>query len=325
MFNVNIARHICAMILTALAGCALAQTYPNRPIKIIVAYPPGGVADIMARAIGVKLADALGQPMIVENKTGAGGLIGTEFAAKQAPDGYTLLLGNAASLAVSVSMYPKKTPYDPMKDFTPIAQLAAGPLVLVVNPALNVQNVPQLIELAKAKQGGLNAGVPAMGSFHYLLTELLKSRAGVVWTTVPYNGSSPMLFDLVGGQTHFAFDNIPSSIAFIKAGKLRGIAVSGTVRSPLLPELPTLVELGFPDLVGFGWFGLLAPAGTPKAIVDRLNAEAIKAVRTPEFRTYLASQALDPVGNTPEEFAAFIRDEIVKWTKVAKEAGARIE
>ena len=197
--------------------------------------------------------------------------------------------------------------------------------MLVAHPGLNVTNVAQLIELAKTKQGSLNAGLSAVGSIHHLLTESMKFKAGVKWTNVPYKGSGPMLTDLIGGQTDFAFDNIPSSLQFIKAGKLRGLAVSGTVRTPLLPDLPTLIESGLAGVEGVAWHGLLAPPGTPKAIIDRLHAEAVKVLRAPEMVTYLAGLGLDGIGNTPAEFAAFIRDENVKWAKVAKEAGAKIE
>ena len=320
----NFVRRLCAAMLLLAAGGALAQSYPNRPIKLIAPYPPGGTTDIVARAVGNKLSEALGQPVVVENKTGAGGLIGHDFVAKAAPDGYTLLLGNSASLAVSVSMYAKM-PYNPITDFAPITELAAGQLVLVAHPGLNVTNVAQLIELAKTKQGSLNAGLSAVGSIHHLLTESMKFKAGVKWTNVPYKGSGPMLTDLIGGQTDFAFDNIPSSLQFIKAGKLRGLAVSGTVRTPLLPDLPTLIESGLAGVEGVAWHGLLAPPGTPKAIIDRLPAEAVKVLRAPEMVTYLAGLGLDGIGNTPAEFAAFMRDENVKWAKVAKEAGAKIE
>ncbi|MBK7471289.1 MAG: tripartite tricarboxylate transporter substrate binding protein [Betaproteobacteria bacterium] len=320
----NFVRRLCAAMLLLAAGGALAQAYPNRPIKLIAPYPPGGTTDIVARAVGNKLSEALGQPVVVENKTGAGGLIGHDFVAKAAPDGYTLLLGNSASLAVSVSMYAKM-PYNPITDFAPITELAAGQLVLVAHPGLNVTNVAQLIELAKTKQGSLNAGLSAVGSIHHRLTESMKFTAGVKWTNVPYKGSGPMLTDLIGGQTDFAFDNIPSSLQFIKAGKLRGLAVSGTVRTPLLPDLPTLIESGLAGVEGVAWHGLLAPPGTPKAIIDRLHAEAVKVLRAPEMVTYLAGLGLDGIGNTPAEFAAFIRDENVKWAKVAKEAGAKIE
>jgi len=324
LFKTKLLRHLFTTLVLAFAAHAAAQSYPSKPIHLIAPYPPGGTTDILARAIGAKLSDALGQPVVVDNKTGAGGLIGHEFVAKAAPDGYTLLLGNSAALAVSVSLYPSM-PYDPMKDFAPVTELAAGQLVLVANPGLNVQSLPQLIQLAKNKPGTLNAGLSAVGSIHHLLTESMKSKAGVKWTNVPYKGSGPMLVDLIGGQTDFAFDNIPSAIGFIKSGKLRAIAVSGLVRTPLLPDVPTVTESGLAGVEGVAWHGLLAPAGTPKAIIDRLNMETAKILRTPEMKDYLARQGLDPVGNTPEEFAAFIREENVKWAKVAKEAGAKLE
>ena len=316
--------------IAVLAACglfsslALAGGYPDRPIKLIAPYPPGGTTDILARAIADRLSAALGQPVIVENRDGAGGIVGHNFVAKAAPDGYTLVLGNSAMLAVSVSLFPD-LPYDPIKDFAPITEAAAGPLVLDVKPALPVNTVKDLIDLAKAEPRKLNAGLAAIGSMHHLVTDQIKAITGAEWTDVPYKGSAPMLLDLLGGQIDFGFDNIPSSLAYIKAGRLRAFAVTSPTRTSLLPDVPTLQEAGISGVEALAWHGVLAPAGTPQPIVNQLHDEIVKIIKSPEMKARLAELGLEPVGSSPSEFGQFIRDENVKWAKIAKEANVKLQ
>lgn len=306
-----------------VATRALADGYPNRPIRLITPYPAGGTTDIVARALATPLSQALGQTIIVDNRVGSGGLIGHDAGAKAAPDGYTLLLGNSTMLAVSVSLYPSM-PYDPIKDFAPISLLAKGGLVLMVNPKVPVKTVAELIAYAKQNPNKLNAGLSSLGTIHHLLNDALKKIIGADWLNVPYNGSTPMLVDLMGGQVELAFDNIPSAVGYVKAGRLRAIAVSGETRSALLPDVPTLREAGIP-LSGVSWHGLLAPAGTPKNIIDLLYREAAKIIKTPNIQADFERLGLDPVGGTPAEFAQFIKDENLFWAKIAKESGAKLE
>jgi len=318
--------------LAAAAGLGLlastlaagADDYPSRPIRLIAPYPPGGTTDIVARYVANGLSKSLGWTVIVENRAGAGGIVGHDSVAKAAPDGYTLVLGNSAMLAVSVSLFPK-LPYDPVKDFAPITEAAAGALVLVVKPALPVHSLRELLDLAKKEPGKLNAGLSALGSMHHMTTEVIKKRAGVAWTNVPYKGSAPMLIDLLSGQTDFAFDNIPSALPYIKAGKLRAIAVSGPTRSDLLPDVPTLEESGMKGVEALAWHGVLAPARTPEPIVKRLHDEIVKLLKTDEMKKRLNDLGLEPVGSTPAAFATFIRDENVRWAKISKEAGVKLE
>ncbi len=315
---------LAAAVFGLFSAAAFAGDYPDHTIRIIAPYPPGGTTDILARAIGQELSQVLKQSVIVDNRTGTGGMVGHDYVAKAAPDGYTLVLGNSAMLAVSVSLFPN-LPYDPVKDFAPITEAAAGALVLVVRPTLGVKSLQELIALAKAKPGKLNAGLSAIGSMHHLTTEMVKTKAGVTWTNVPYKGSAPMLLDLLGGQTDFAFDNIPSALPYIKSGQLIPIAMTGTNRSDLLPDVPTMAQAGMPGVEALAWHGVLAPAGTPKPIIDRLHDEVVKILKKPDMVARLSSFGLEPVGNTPAEFLQFIRDENVKWAKIAKEANAKLE
>lgn len=320
----RVVKAFSVLAIGLFSTAAFAQTYPSKPIKMIAPYPPGGTTDIVARAVSQPLAEALGQAVVVENRTGAGGLIGHDMAAKSPPDGYTLVLGNSAMLAVSVSLY-KNMPYDPIKDFAPITQAAAGALVLTVNPSVPAKSLKELLALAKSRSGGLNAGLSAVGSMHHLTTEMIKAKSGVQWTNIPYKGSGPMLVDLLGGQVDFAFDNIPSALQYIKADRLRAIAVSSPKRTALLPGTPTLTEAGMPDVEAVAWHGVLAPAGTPKEIVARLNSEIVKILQSPAMKQRLEGLGLEAVGDTPEQFAQFIREENIKWAKVAKESGAQLE
>jgi len=308
----------------AMGTAAFADDYPSRTIRIIAPYPPGGTTDIVARLVANGLSKSKGWTVVVENKAGAGGIVGHDYVAKAAPDGYTLVLGNSAMLAVSVSLFPQLA-YNPIKDFAPITEAAAGPLVLEVKPSLPVHSVQELLALAKSQPGKLNAGLSALGSMHHLTTEVIKYRTGLTWTDVPYKGSGPMLVDILGGQLDFAFDNVPSSLPYIKDGKLRAIAVSSPQRTDLLPGVPTLDESGLKGVEAVAWHGVLAPAGTPAPIIKLLHDEVVKILNAPDMKEKLNALGLEPVGNTPEEFGQFIKDENVKWAKIAKDANVKLE
>jgi tripartite-type tricarboxylate transporter receptor subunit TctC len=313
-------RFAAACLLLA-AGMAQAQ-YPGKPIHLIIPFPPGGPTDIIGRAVGQKLSEALGQPVIVENRGGAGASIGSDFVAKSAPDGYTLLVGTTGSHTINPAIY-SKLPYDPVRDFAPVTLLATYGNVLVVSPNLPVKNVKQLIELARAKPGEITFGSAGNGSSNHLSGELLASMSGVRMQHVPYKGSAPALVDVMAGQTSFMFDILSTSLPQIKAGKVRAIAYSGPTRSPLIPDVPTVAESGVPGYDVVGWFGLFAPAGTPRDIVNRLNAETVKILKLPEMKEKLTGY--DPAPSTPEQFAAIIKSDITTWAKVVKDSGAHVD
>ncbi len=308
----------------AMPGAHAQAPYPSKPIRIVVPFPAGGTTDILARAVALKLTETGGQPVVVDNRPGAGGNIGAELVAKSAPDGYTLLMGTVGTHAINPVLYAK-IPYDPQRDFAPVILVAGVPNVLVVNPALPVNSVQELIAYGKANPGKLNFASSGSGTSIHLSGELFKSMSGVPMTHVPYKGSAPALTDLLGGQVQLMFDNLPSALPHIKAGKLRALAVTGAQRAPALPDVPTVAEAGLPGFEASSWFGLLAPAGTPKDIIARLHAEVAKWLATPEARNRLAAQGANAVGNSPEEFAQFIATETVKWRRVVKESGAKIE
>ncbi len=305
-------------------NAALAQSYPSKPIRVIVPFPPGGTTDILARALGIHLTKAWGQPVPIENRPGAGGNIGADLVAKSPPDGYTLIMGTVGTHAINMSLY-SRMPYDTVKDFAPITLVASVPNVLVVHPSMPVKTVRDLIELAKSKPGQINFASSGNGTSIHLAGELFKTMAGVSMVHVPYKGSAPAVADLLGGQVSLMFDNMPSSLPHIKAGKLRGIAVTSARRSPATPELPTIAEAALPGYEASSWFGMLAPAGTPKEIVGKLNHTIVASLQTPEMKERLSSQGAEPVGNTPEEFAAYIQAEIAKWAKVVKASGAKLD
>jgi tripartite-type tricarboxylate transporter receptor subunit TctC len=310
----------------AAAGSALGQapTYPTRPIRIVVPFPPGGATDILARDVAQKLTDAWGQAVIVDNRPGAGGNIGSELVAKAAPDGYTLEMGTVGTHAINASLYAKM-PYDHVKDFAPVILVASVPNVLEVNPALPVNSVAELIAYAKANPGKLNFASSGNGTSIHLSGELFKVMAGVQMTHVPYKGSAPALQDLIAGQVQLMFDNLPPSLPQIKAGKLRALAVTSAARASALPDVPTVAEAGLPGFEASSWFGVLAPAGTPPAIVAKLNAEIARWLATPEAKEKLAKQGADAAGGSPEDFAKHIAAETAKWAKVVKESGAKID
>jgi len=328
------ARHL-ARLLLAVASAAVAlsahhamaqgaASYPGKPIKIVVPFPPGGATDILARAIGFELQKAWGQSVIIENKPGAGGNTGADLVAKSAPDGYTLLMGTVGTHAINMSLYAKM-PYDAVKDFEPVVLVAGVPNLLVVHPSVNAKSVRELTALAKSQPGKLNVASSGNGTSIHLAAELYKQMAGVDILHVPYKGSSPAVADLLGGQVQLMFDNMPSALPHAKAGKLRALAVTSMKRSAALPDVPTMDEEGLTGFDATSWFGLLAPAGTPKDIVAKLNVASVKALASPEMRERLAAQGADPVGNTPEQFAAFIKSEIDKWAKIVKASGARVD
>jgi len=310
--------------VVADAAAQSAATYPGHPIKIVVPFPPGGTTDILARAIGYELNKLWGQPVVIENRAGAGGNTGSDMVAKSPADGYTLLMGTVGTHGINVSLY-SRMPYDAVKDFAPVSLVATVPNFLVVNPALPVKSVKELIEYARAHPGKLNFASSGSGTSIHLSGELFKSMTGIDMVHVPYKGSTPALQDLVGGQVDLMFDNMPSSLPLVKGGKLRALAVTTAKRSATVPDVPTIAESGVPGYDTSSWFGVLAPAGTPKDIVEKLSAAIAKSLATPEMRERLASQGAEPVGDTPAEFAAFIQAEIAKWARVVKLSGARVD
>ena len=309
----------------ALATAAFAQPYPSKPIRFVVPFPPGGPLDIMGRAIAQKLADVWGQPVVVDNRPGAGGGIGAEIVAKSPGDGYTLLMGAVSTHAINPSLYAK-VPYDPQKDFVPVALVAQVPNILVVNPSLPVQSVKELIDYARAKPGALSFGSGSTGSTGHLAGELFKTMAGVDMVHIPYKGGAPAMQDLLAGQTQIMFDNLANALPQVKAGKLRALAVTTLKRAPTLPDLPTVAESGLPGFDLTTWFGVFVPAGTPRETVAKLNAEIVKALASKDLADRLAAMgAAPPENNTPESFAAFVRAEAAKYAQVVKRSGARVD
>ena len=307
-----------------MASAALPQDYPSRPIRMIVPFPAGGTADLLARQIGQTMGEALRQQVVIENRTGAGGNIGADLAAKAKPDGYTLLMGTVSTHAINPNLYPNM-PYDPVKDFAPVAMVARMPNLLVLHPSVPAASVAELIALAKARPGTLAFASAGNGTTQHLAGELFKKMADVDMIHVPYKGNAPAVTDLVGGQVQVMFDNIPVSLQQVRAGKLRALAVTGPARSPVLPQLPTVAEAALPGYNITSWFGLYAPSGTSPQIIERLNREANKALATVPIRRRLTDQGIELAGGTPGQFAEFMRTELVKWGKIVRESGARVE
>ncbi|MEJ0071950.1 MAG: tripartite tricarboxylate transporter substrate binding protein [Pseudomonadota bacterium] len=313
------------MGLLALASAPVrAEDYPTRPIRMIVPFVPGGAADLMARVIGQKLGEAVGVQVVIDNRGGAGGNIGADLAAKSTPDGYTLLMGNAPTLAINASLF-SHLPYDPAADFSPISLVAEVPLLLLAYPPAPINSVQDLIAAARAKPGGLTYASGGNGSTTHLSMELLKSMTGTDMLHVPFNGSAPAIVALSAGEVPVMMDLVPSSIAQVKAGRLKALAITTARRSSLLPDLPTVAESGVPGYAVSSWFGVVAPAHTPAPIIARLSREITTALTLADTRERLASLGADPVSNTPEEFAAFIRSELVTWARVVKTSGAHVE
>jgi tripartite-type tricarboxylate transporter receptor subunit TctC len=312
------------MLAAALPGTAAAQAqYPNRPVRLVVPFPPGGGSDTLARILGPKLSEALGQQVVIDNRPGAGANIGAEVAAKTPPDGYTLLMGNVAH-AINVSLYSKLN-YDLVRDFAPVSLLASTPNIVVVHPSVPVRSVKELIALAKARPGQLDVASSGAGSSAHLAGELFNSLAGTKMNHVPYKGGGPAVIALVGGQVSVGFATTPSVIQHVKSGKLRGLAVTSAKRSPSTPELPTVSEAGLKGYEAGTWYGMLVPAGTPKDVISRLHAESVKLLALADVKQRLDATGFESIGTTPEQFGAYIRSEVEKWGKVVRAAGVRVE
>lgn len=311
---------MAAVCVTAAPIVAAAQPYPNRPIHLVVGFPPGGINDIVARIVGQRMSEGLRQAVVVENRSGAGGTIGADWVAKAKPDGYTLLLGSVSNLAMAPSLY-KTLPYDPTKDFAPVALVAAAPNIMVVHPDFPVHSVKDLIALAKQKPGTINYASAGVGTSNHLTVELLKVMANIDVVHVPFRGDGPAIAAVLAGQVPMMFPTLPVALPYIKSGKLRAIAVSSASRTPLLPEVPTVAQSGgLPEFAVSIWVGIVAPPGTPKEIVDKLNVEIQKTVAMPDIREHLATLGADPATDTPEQFSAYIAAETAQWIKVAQAA-----
>jgi tripartite-type tricarboxylate transporter receptor subunit TctC len=309
--------------MLAVAPVVVAQgDYPNRPIRLVVTVPPGGAADFIARLVGGKLAESLGQPVLVENRGGAGGTIATDTVAKAAPDGYMLLQNSITTHGVGPLLY-RSLPYDPVKDFAPVSGLALLPLIMAVNAELPARNVDEVIRLSKTSS--LNFASSGNGGAPHMAAELFKSVTGAPLTHVPYKGSGPAVADLVGGRVQIMFDAAPSLIQHVRSGKLRVVAAASTQRNRLLPEVPTFAELGYPKVAVSLWYGMLAPAGTPAAVIDRLNRQVTKVLESSEVREKLLAQGAEPMPGSPQAFASFMQQEMAKWAPVVKQAGVKLD
>ncbi len=310
--------------LALFAGAAMAQAYPAKPIRLIVPFPPGGGTDIAARTIANKLSESVKWTFVVENKPGAGGNLGVEQAVKSPADGYTLVIGQTSNLAINPALYAK-LPYDPLRDLSPVALIVSAPVVFVVAANSRYASLGDLLAAAKTDPGGVTFASPGNGTVSHLTGELLQRAAGVKLTHVPYKGASQALTDTLGGQVQSFMSSVPSALSQIKGGRLRAIAVTSAKRSPELPDAPTIAESGYKGFEASTWYGLLAPAGTPAAVVARLNAEVNRALATPEVRQRLAAEGGEPLGGPPEQFASFLKAEHAKWSRVVKESGAKAE
>lgn len=313
-----------AVLASLVTGPVAAQNYPSRPIRWIVTYPPGGPTDAVARAVGAKLTEAWGQQIVIDNRAGAAGIIGTDLAAKAVPDGYTLLFGTSAGLTINPAL-SSKLPYDPVRDFAPVSLLVLNPQILVLNNSVPANSVKELIAYAKARPGQLNYASVGQGSPNHLGMELLKALGGIDMVHVPYKGTGPAITDLLGGQVQLMFNSMPSVLPLVKSGKLKGIAVGSAQRSPAVPDIPTVAEAGVPGFENVTWYGMFAPAKTPRDIVLKLNREVVKILAQPEMAQRLANQGAEPRSSSPEELAKFMQVESVRWKKVIQAAGMKPE
>lgn len=315
---------LLSLLPLAAATDARAQAYPSRPIKIVVTFPLGGAPDILARLFGAKMQESLGQPVIVDNRPGAGGNIGADYVAKSSADGYTVVMGTVGTHSINPSLY-SKMPYDPIRDFAPVIQVASTPNLLVVNPGVPAKTVQELIELARSKPGSLSYGSPGIGTSIHVSGELFNTMAGVKTVHVPYKGRQFAIPDLLSGQIQFMFDNMPSALPVAKEGRLRALAVTTAKRHPAAPDIPTMAESGLPGFEATSWFAVYAPANTPSDIVGKLNAEMNRILGLADVKEKLSGIGLDPLGGSPEQLAAYTKSEIAKWARVVKDSGARAD
>ncbi len=316
---------LIGVMLACAAAVASAQTYPTKAVRVVVPYPAGGYYDLLARVIGAKLAETWSQPFVVENRVGANGIIGTDYVAKSVPDGYTIMMGGIGPHGINPSMYPK-LPYNPIRDFAPIIHVASAPNVLVVHPSVNARSVKELIALAQSRPGDLTFSSAGTGSSQHLSGELFKLSSAVKMTHVPYKGSAPAVTAVLAGEVTLLFGTMADVVEHVRAGKLRALAVTGARRIPALADVPTMVEAGVPGYEATAWFGMLAPANTPRDIVVKLNLEINRVLQLPEVLARISQQgSAEILGGSPEQFGVFIRDEVAKWANVVKETGVKAE
>lgn len=316
-------RILSVSVLAFAMSSALGQSYPAKPIRFIVPGAPGSSSDIVARTIGSKLTEAWGQPVVADNRTGASGIIGTDIVAKAFPDGYVIVIV-VTSFAINASLYPK-LPYDPVKDFSPVVLLGSTQNVLLIHPSLSAGSVGELIAIAKSKPGRFNYGSPGRGTGVHLATELFKQMAGIDIVHIPYKGAVMATSDLVGGRLFMVLNNITTALPLVKAGKLKALAVTGSKRSPLIPNLPTIDEAALPGYVYKGWFGVLAPAGVPKEVIARLNAGMVQIMRMPDVEQKLSGLGFEPATSTPAQFAGYVKEQIATWAKVIRDSNLSTE
>jgi tripartite-type tricarboxylate transporter receptor subunit TctC len=317
-------RWLLAVAVVLVAATANADTYPTQPVKFVVAFPPGGTTDILARVFAQKMSETWGQPVVVENRSGAGGIIGTESVARSMPDGYTILLGTIGTHAVNTSLY-KKIPYDPERDFAPITLLATLPNLLAINPSLPMRNLKELINYAKANPGKLTYASAGAGTASHLAGEMFRKVADVDIVHVPYRGSSPALTDLIAGHVSMTFDYMPSALPYVRSGKLRGLAVTGSSRTKAAPEIPTMIEGGLPGFNIVTWYAVFAPKGTPPDVVSKIRNTIAMAATAPEIVKRMDDLAVDLVAGSPEELARFQRAEIERWSKFIQDANITVD
>jgi len=313
-----------ATLIFVISTAAFAQVWPAKPVRFVVPFPAGGSTDVVGRILAEHLRQGLGQTFVIDNRAGAGGTVGSDVVAKAAPDGYTMLIGTSSTHAIASGLYGSKLPYDQVKDFAPVTLLGSATILLVVHPSVAAKSVPELIALAKAKPNSLNFASSGNGGVSHLTGEYFKSLAGIQMQHVPYKGDTPMITDLVAGRVSLAFGTAVAFLPHVQKNALHALAVTNAKPSPVAPNLPTVAQT-LPGFEALQWFGILMPAGTPPEIVSRLQAETVKVLRLPEVRDRLQSMGIEIVGNTPAEFAAFMRDETTKWGRIVKESGAKVD
>ena len=317
-------RGAVAAFALALSGGAFAQAWPSKPVRLVIPFPAGGSTDIVGRLIGEKLSQGLGQPVVIDNRGGAGGTTGSDLVAKSPADGYTILMGTSSTHAIAASLYPK-LPYDPVRDFAPVALIGTATILMVVHPSVPARNVAEFVALAKSRPGRISFGSTGNGSISHLTAEYFKSMAGVDLQHVPYKGDSPMTVDLVAGRVQVAFGTAVAFLPYVQNGKLNALAVTDAKPSPVAPKLPTVAASGLPGFEALQWFGLFAPAGTPKEVVARLNAEVQKVLQLHDVQDKLQSLGIQIAASGPEQFAGFMRSETAKWGRIVRDSGAKVD